>query len=210
MIRIVSSFAAASLFSILFLFALKSSIEVKSADLQNSDNLRFIEFVRLKREDRLDKKERVKPEKPKPRKQPPKPRVDIPKPNQPDKTRHNILQLQRMNLPVNLSATSALGDALVTGFGGRAVNANVIPLARINPIYPKRARMMKKEGFVKLEFTITEAGTVKDVDIIESQPPRLFDHSAKRALVKWKFKPRVENNQMVAQRASVQIVFKLD
>ena len=108
-----------------------------------------------------------------------------------------------------MAATSALGDAMVATSGG-AVNANVIPLARINPIYPKRAKMMKIEGFVALEFTITQLGTVRDIKILNSQPPKIFDRSASRALSKWKFKPKVVNQVAVEQRASVQINFKLD
>lgn len=115
-----------------------------------------------------------------------------------------------INLPINMAASSALGDALVATAGGREVNANVIPLARINPIYPKRAKMMKKEGFVLLEFTITQVGSVKDIDVVEAQPPNIFDRSAKRALAKWKFKPKIENNLAIEQRASVKINFELD
>ena len=70
--------------------------------------------------------------------------------------------------------------------------------------------MMKKEGFVKLEFTITAFGAVKEVAVVESDPPQLFDDCATRALLKWKFKPRVEQDKAVEQRAMVQMDFKLN
>jgi protein TonB len=70
--------------------------------------------------------------------------------------------------------------------------------------------MMKKEGYVKLEFTITAFGTVKDVAVVESRPANLFDTSAKNALLKWKFKPKVIASQAVEQRAMIQIDFRLN
>ncbi len=210
MLRLVSSFAAACFFSILFLFALKNSIDVSQSKLLERDNLRVIDFVRLHKEELLTKKERIKPKKPEPKKPPPKPRINIPKPTPPEKLAPAMMQRMKINLPINMAASSALGDALVATAGGRAVNANVIPLARINPIYPKRAKMMKKEGFVFLEFTITQMGSVKDIEVIESKPPNIFDRSATRALSKWRFKPRIENNLAVEQRASVKINFELE
>lgn len=210
MTRILTSFVAACLFSVVFLFALKSSIEVSKSRQVSSDNLRVINFVRLQREELLTKKQRIKPKKPEPKKKPIKPKINIPKPTPPDKVERQMMQRLNIELPINLSASSALGDALVAVAGGREVNANVIPLARINPIYPKRAKMMKKEGFVILEFTITQTGSVKDIEVLESQPVKLFDRSASRALSKWKFKPKIENNAAVEQRASVQINFQLE
>ncbi|HBR96378.1 MAG TPA: hypothetical protein DD979_03245 [Gammaproteobacteria bacterium] len=210
MVRVVVSFGAALAFSLLSLLVLKSFIEIKNVSLNNADNLRVIDFVRLKKTETLTRKERIKPKKQEPKKKPVKPKVVIPQPKQ-QKVQPRDVEPLDLDLPLNLAANSALGDALVSaGQGQRAVSTNVIPLVRINPVYPRRARMMKKEGYVKFEFTITEFGTVKDVDIVESNPPKLFDTAAKRALVKWKFRAKIEDNQPVEQRAMVQINFKLD
>ena len=209
MARLVSSFAAACFFSIIFLFALKASIDVSGSHPVASDNFRVIDFVRLKREDLLTTKQRVKPKTPEPKKQPIKPKVDIPKPVPPEKLERRVMQRLNINLPIDLATSSALGDAMVSVAGGE-VNANVIPLARVSPIYPKRAKMMKTEGFVLLEFTITQTGNVRDIEILDSQPPNIFDRSASRALSKWNFKPKIVDKMAVEQRASVQINFKLD
>lgn len=209
MLRLVSSFAAACFFSMLFLFALKSSIEMSGSEQVTRDNFRVIDFVRLQRNELLTKKERIKPEKPEPKQQPDKPEIDIPKPDLPEAVNHKMMQRLSIELPVNLAAGSALADALVTVGSGREVNANVIPLARVEPLYPRRARVLGQEGFVKLEFTITRTGTVRDIQVLEAEPPNIFDRSAERALSKWKFKPKIENNTAVEQRASVQINFKL-
>lgn len=52
-------------------------------------------------------------------------------------------------------------------------------------------------------------GTVTDVKILDSKPRRLFDRAAKRAILKWKFKPRVVDGKPVPRRAVQTIEFKL-
>ena len=209
MIRTVLSVIPAIGLVFLLFWSLQMMIKVGGKPLVESKDLHMVDFVRLKKEQQLTKKERVKPKKPKPKKEPPKPKVNIQK-NVKVTKKPLIHEKIDMDLPLNLSAVSALGDASVSAFGGREISTNVIPLARINPIYPKRAKMMKKEGYVKMEFTITTFGTVKDVKIVESKPEGLFDSSAKRAILKWKFRPKLEEGQAIEQRAILQIDFKLD
>ncbi len=210
MTRLVLSFMAACLFTILFLFALKNSIDVSNKTGVDDNNFRMIDFVRLQRDEQITKKERIKPKAPKPKKQPQKPKVKLPKPVAPEKINRSMMQRLNIKLPINIAANSGLGDALVEAESGVKVNANVIPLARVNPIYPRRAKRIKAEGFVLLEFTITQQGSVKDIKILKSQPPNIFDRSASRALKKWKFKPKIENKKAVEQRASVKINFQLE
>ena len=50
------------------------------------------------------------------------------------------------------------------------------------------------EGWVKLSFDITAFGTVENVKVLESQPRRIFDMAAKRALYKWKYKPKIDSD----------------
>jgi protein TonB len=209
MLRVPVSFVIALLFSLVFFAILKSVIEVRQVDLSEQEDLKIIDFVRLKHEQQLTRKERVKPQKPQKEKILTKPKVNIPRPEQPRVTASQVQPLS-FDLPVDLSATSALGDALVSGYGGRTISTNVIPLVRIDPLYPRGARMRKKEGYVKLEFTITEFGTVKDIEVVEAQPPGIFDDAATRALSKWKFRPKLEENKPVEQRALLKIKFKLD
>ena len=210
MIRVVSSFSIAVLLSISFLLVLKSSIEIKGHGINASTNLRVINFIRLKRNEKLVKKERVLPQKPKHEKPLTTPRIDTFRLDLPKQTKKLPLTVLTLKLPVIPNADSALNNGLVSGFGDRTINASVIPLVRINPIYPKRARKLKKEGFVNLDFTITAAGSVTDVNITDSNPPKLFDRAASRALQQWKFKPKFVQNRAVTQRASVRIEFKLN
>lgn len=208
-LRSVFSLLPAALIVFGLFWVLQSMIKIGGTPVVSDDNLQMVDFIRLKKEQTLVKKERVKPKKPKPKKEPIRPKVNIQK-NVKVVKQPILHERIDMDLPLDLSATSALGDAFVSGFGNRAISTNVIPIARINPIYPKRAKMMKKEGFVKLEFTITTFGTVKDVKVVESKPEGLFESSAKRAILKWKFRAKMEEGQAVEQRAMLQIDFKLD
>ncbi len=188
---------------------LQGMIHVAVAPPTVREKLHPVDFVRLKKERPLIKKERVKPKKPKPQKEMHKPKIDIKKEVKVEKQPPMHADMD-LDLSIDLSAVSALGDAYVSGFGKQEINTNVLPLSTIQPIYPKRAKMMKKEGYVKLEFTITPFGTVKDVEIVASHPARLFDNSAKNALLKWKFKPKVVADQAVEQRAMIQIDYRLN
>jgi protein TonB len=77
-------------------------------------------------------------------------------------------------------------------------------------MYPRDAAMNGTEGWVKVEFTITEVGTVKDPRVIEAEPPRIFNREAIRAILKWKFKPRVIDGVAIERRATQVIDFTLD
>jgi protein TonB len=93
--------------------------------------------------------------------------------------------------------------------GAGKVSTNVIPLVRIPPRYPMRAARRKIEGWVKVEFTITETGAVKDALVVESQPGDIFNSSALDAIRKWKFKPKIIDGETFEQRAVQILQFKL-
>ena len=45
--------------------------------------------------------------------------------------------------------------------------------------------------------------------MVNSEPRRIFDRSAQRALYKWKFKPRVVDGKAIARRARITLDFNL-
>ena len=67
------------------------------------------------------------------------------------------------------------------------------PLVRIEPRYPAQAARDGIEGFVIVEFDVSEMGAVENVVIVDSQPKRIFDREAKRAISKWKYRPVIED-----------------
>ena len=100
----------------------------------------------------------------------------------------------------------------ITGLTGELTgngSNEVIPLLRIDPDYPRKAARAKKEGWVKVEFTITEHGTVIDPEVVEARPRRTFNRSALAAIRKWKFRPKLSEGKPVARRVSQVIEFNL-
>lgn len=174
--------------------------------VKSQENIRFIDFVRLERESELQKKERVRPKRPKPLPKP-KPKTEVKQEKMPNKDLTAEPMRLDLDLPLDLAAKGMLGDAMV-GIGAQEVNTNVIPLSRVNPVYPRRAKMMKAEGYIQVEFTITKSGHVKDIEIVRSYPEGLFDTSARRALIRWTFKPKMEGGKAVPQRAGLTINYR--
>lgn len=87
--------------------------------------------------------------------------------------------------------------------------AEAIPIFKIEPNYPRKAARSKIEGWVKLEFTITESGTVSNPVVVDSKPRRTFDRSALQSIRKWRFQPKLVDGRPVQRKASQVIEFRL-
>lgn len=170
-------------------------------------DLKMVEFVRLKRENRLNVNKRRLPEKPPPEQTPPPPKMKFAQVNPlqadaPDIDMPNIdipIQTDRFKGPIVSGLQVGLGQA--TG--------EVAALVRIAPRYPMRAAMKRIEGWVKVEFTITTQGTVKDVTVVEAHPQRIFNQEAIRAISKWKFRPKIVAGEPIERRAQQTLEFRL-
>jgi len=67
----------------------------------------------------------------------------------------------------------------------------------ITPDYPEVALELRIGGFVVVSFTVTEVGTVEDLQIEESEPPGVFNEVALRAASRLRFEPRIVFNAPV-------------
>ncbi|MGV6851060.1 MAG: energy transducer TonB [bacterium] len=164
-----------------------------------------IVFGRVKLDDEVRTKDREIPKKPPPPKDPPPPpKMAV------QNVQKNVTPMPNMRMP-NLNLAVGGSGPYLGGFSQQDMNADgdVIPVVRIPPQYPRRALMAKLEGWVDLEFTITETGTVEDAKVVKAQPPRVFDKSALRAIYKWKFKPKVDDGVAQRRRATQRIDFNL-
>ena len=168
----------------------------------------FIEFVRLKPQSVTETRQRKLPKKPEPPKPKPPMQAAPVSQNQQNVAQDLNMDMPNMDLPLNLGGGPYLGA--IGGGGAANADRELLPLVRIEPRYPRRAAMSGTEGWVLLEFDITETGTVSNVRVAESKPPRIFNQAAKRALLKWKYKPKVESGKPIAQLGNrVRIDFKL-
>jgi protein TonB len=149
-----------------------------------------------------ERRQRVPPPPPPPPKTPPKPQAPEPEAN-------NDSGGLTFNMPgVQLAGANAGISAPGAGFGR---DGDATPIVRIEPRYPIQAARDGKEGWVTLSFTINKIGGVEDVDVIEAEPRRVFDREAKRALRKWKYKPKVVDGKAMRQLGlTVRLDFKMD
>lgn len=83
-------------------------------------------------------------------------------------------------------ATSVLAcAALLASLGARA---ELHPVSRVNPEFPREAQAASiDKGHVKAKLTLEASGEVSRVDIVESNPRRVFDRAVVRSLSQWKY-----------------------
>ncbi|MCB0379045.1 MAG: energy transducer TonB [Bdellovibrionales bacterium] len=188
----------------LSLFYLMSQLISGGQDLKKSDDTEnFIEFVRIKRDDIVQERKRELPKKaPEPKKPPPPAKLS---------TAAEAPSKPQMNMDLPKLSTSLKGNGPYLGPAGAGGGTGVTPIVRIEPQYPRKAAMQGIQGWVVLSFDITASGTVDNVQVLDAQPKRIFDMEAKRALLKWKYKPKMEDGKPVAQPGEkVRLDFKLE
>ena len=179
--------------SLALFWLMQMMISNNQMNFENTDPVHMTEFVRLKRDTKLQTKDRNRPdEPPPPEKRPPPPKMQM---QQAQVSQNNTPQMDMPNLDIPLQ-TSRFGGSLLSGLSMKVstgqISTSLIPLSRIEPrcILSKTAR--RKGGFTKLTIAITKEGTVKNVKVIEMQPKRAMKtHCLLSAIKRWKFKPKV-------------------
>lgn len=92
-----------------------------------------------------------------------------------------------------------------------APHSELLPLYVVQPIYPLSAAMREIEGFVVVEFSVRENGTVANPTIVSSEPEVLFDDAALSAVSRFKFRPReVGGEQIRADNVQMKFSFNLE
>ncbi len=208
LLRLPFAILLAAAVSLALFFAMHFMISQGKGDLNKTRDYSVVDFVRLKRDSEIRVKKRVIPKKPPlPKEPPPPPELQV------EQNETVAMPNLRMDMP-RLSTSGVAGGPFIGGVGrsGASVgqgDGELIPLVKIAPRYPRKAALAGKEGWVKVEFVVTELGTVRDVKVLDSKPRRLFDRAAKKAVLKWKFKPRVVDGKPVPRKAVQVIEFKL-
>ncbi|WP_461833979.1 energy transducer TonB [Desulfothermus sp.] len=86
----------------------------------------------------------------------------------------------------------------------------LMPVVRLRPLYPMRARMLGIEGWVKVQFIVDEHGNTKDIKIIQAKPKGIFERSTIDAISKWKFKPPTVDGIPIRVIVETTIKYKLE
>ncbi|WP_434017281.1 energy transducer TonB [Thalassotalea sediminis] len=199
--RYAVSFALAVFVTIALLWSMQRLIAGGNDVMSEPPRGNVLDFIRLKQEETVQKKER-KPQKP------PQPKEPPPQMQQP--------QMQQANPNADAVSTNFTADVQAnTGLSGglslSSADGDYLPIVKVAPIYPRRAQSRGIEGYVILEFTVTKNGSVRDPIVIESKPEGIFENAAKDAALKFKYKPRVVDG-VATEVAGVQnkISFEID
>lgn len=158
-----------------------------------------LDFVRVKRNENLNTED-FTPEKPPP---PPEVPPDVP-PQEVDNIDPNAPSINIA--PPSVAANTDIG-------GPSAMNVaegDYLPIVRVAPVYPARALSRGLEGYVDLSFTVTSAGTVAD-PVVDFSTSSLFERAAIRAVLKFKYKPRVKDGVAIdVPNVKTRITFKIE
>ena len=90
----------------------------------------------------------------------------------------------------SVSAPVINASMSIGGVGFGITDGEYLPIVKVAPVYPARALNRGLEGYVIVEFTVTETGSTRDAFVVESTST-LFDRAAIEAALKFKYKPRV-------------------
>jgi protein TonB len=90
---------------------------------------------------------------------------------------------------------------------GETRDARVVTPPR--PSYPASAVRSRQNGWVEVEFTVGANGEVQNVKVVDSNPARVFDREAVRAVEQAKFDPKLDRGEPVASTLRRRIEFKL-
>jgi protein TonB len=161
------------------LFVMHLLIATGKAALTKPRERLNLDFVRVKRNESLALED-FTPEKP------PKP------PETPPETPPQDMDNMNPDAPtINIPLPAMVAETSIGGPGGMNIaEGDYLPIVRVAPVYPARALSRGLEGYVDLSFTVTAAGTVRDPIILFSTSS-LFERAASRAVLKFKYKPRV-------------------
>jgi protein TonB len=163
-------------------------IESTERQLDSTGSAQLVDFVRLKRDETIHRRE-LKPRKPPPPQSPP----DLPSMPQLESLSPNAGTIAISAAPVETEIEiSSAGFSLGVGEG------DYLPIVKVAPMYPQRALARGIEGYCVVQYTVTRQGTIRDPFVIEDQCTNsMFHRPSLQAALKFKYKPRVIDGQAV-------------
>ena len=189
--------------ALFMLWMMQLLVNSPSQRLPTVESTRLIDFVRLKREEQVNLKERLPTPPPQGSAPPPRPKLDLHTAPQP--------ALPQLDMAMTLDIPLSFGEGPILGaVAATQLDSGFVPLSRQPPEYPYKAARRGLEGWVRVAFDVNASGNVENIEVVESDPPGVFDIAATRAVSRWRFKPRIIDGQAVSGKASQVVEFKLD
>jgi protein TonB len=124
---------------------------------------------------------------------------------------HAVAGLARADPVPAPTAAPVLPPGPADSSAGPGVTARDLEaLATPEPAYPPEAFRDAVEGWIEVEFTVSERGTTGDIVVVAAEPHGVFDAAATGAVSSWRYRPRIVNGEPVAQRTSVTLRFSVE
>lgn len=205
--RVFGAFVGGFIVAVVLFYVMQALIAIDESGPPTLDDRERIDFVRVDRDEEVREREREPPEEPEEPEEPPPPEeMEIQQEEAPQE--HDI----DMDVPDFDVAAGFDGQAFRGGYepGAGTGDGDVQPVVTVEPEWPREALVDGIEGWVRIEFTIREDGSVSNPRVVESEPGRLFDRQAIRAIQRWRFRPRVVDGRPVEREATQVIEFNLD
>ena len=187
LVRLVIGFVTALAVTLSLFWLMQYLIETADRTLNDSGDGNLVDFVRVKRDEAIERRQ-LKPKKP------PQPDQAPPQPPTPqlDNLNPNAEKIAISAVPVETDIEMTGGFSLGVGEG------DYLPIVKVAPIYPNRALTRGIEGYCVVQYTVTRQGTTKDPVVIESQcTSSLFQKASVNAALKFKYKPRIMDGEAV-------------
>jgi protein TonB len=198
--RLIIAILLAAFVTLGLFFLMQSLIQSGGSALTDAPKGSVLDFVRVKKEEAAQKKDRKPKKPPKPEAPPPQmpqPQMDAPSPDN---------AASGLDFGADVAADISLDGGLALSSG----DGEYLPIVRVAAVYPRRALQRGIEGFVDVEFTVTKLGGVRDPKVIQSSPAGIFEQAAMDATLKYKYKARVVNGQaMEVSGVEVRVTFEI-
>lgn len=204
--RFLGAMLAGTVVALLLFLLMQALVGGRDGFERDATRGEMVDFVRVRSEEIMQTRERQVPRKPPPPdKPPPPPQLQLQARQQAPR---QVLDIETPEIAIALSGGPALGAAWSAADLG--ADGEVVPLVRIEPNYPREAVMRGLEGWVRVRFTILPDGSVANPSVVAAEPPRIFNQEAVRAILRWKFRPRIVDGQAVSREAEQTIDFRLE
>lgn len=187
LLRLAVAIPVAALMTFSVFFLMQLLIESGKSAMTEEYEARSVDFVRVDQEEQVQQKRR-KPEKP--------PQPEEPPP-QPETPRQQASADVDQSMSIGSVGIDPSIDVQAGDMGGGSGDGEYLPIVKVSPQYPRRALQRGLEGWVLVEFTVTTAGTVENVKVVDAEPSEIFNRAAVEAAKKFKYKPRVIDGQAV-------------
>lgn len=187
-LRFLGGLLAAAAVTALLLWTMNILIAQADRTLDEAKRGHLLDFVRVKREEAVQRRQ-SRAEKPPPP-APPPPQPPAPKL---DQIRPNVEKIAVSAPPVETEI-----ELSGAGFSLGVSEGEFLPLAKVAPIYPERAISRGIQGFCIVEYTVTRQGSVANPVVVEGQCSHdVFRKPSVQAALKFKYKPRIVDGQTV-------------